>query len=412
MVAEKLSGRVWVSVGLNDLRQLHIDNRLKNKWLFPELVTGAVLSFWIVSVYFTGDTKFEELALGSETTSYQALDENKKPIHIVKIEGEEEREFITNWKKRGRKGVVLFFGNSQMHSVNQMKTGEVNFLELLYAKNRSDTAEVLGNSLPNAGLQEFYLAYEYWKDILPLKTIVIPVFMDDMREDGVRSVFFSDLVNSKYQLRDTADYLARQINKDLRGYWSNNPNNKTEDTRADMAALRETFQEKTEIYLNDRLEQNSLAWNNRKNVRGDMFHWLYKFRNTVFGINASSVRRMIPQRFEWNMHALELIIMDCIQDDRRVVLYIPPIRSDVRLPYDAIDYELFKKRIEALTRKYKSHVAYRNYEGIIPGSLWGYKAATDLTAGKEIDYMHFQFRGHQILADSLENDLSQLGIFK
>ena len=385
---------------------------MKDKWLFLELVTGAVLSFWIVSVYFTGDTKFEELALGSETTSYQARDASGKLIHIVKIDQAEKLEFLSGWKDRGKKQVLCFFGNSQMHGINQMNPGDVTFLELLNRQYENDRLEILGHSLPNAGLQEFYLAYQYWKDILSIDALVIPLFMDDMRENGVRKVFFSNLVIEKFQVQDSIDFLTKQINKELRGYWSASEDPDAVMGRADMAALHETFQEKTEIYLNDRLEQNSLAWNNRKNVRGDMFHWLYKFRNTVFGINASSVRRMIPQRFEWNMHALELIIMDCIQDDRRVVLYIPPIRSDVPLPYDAIDYEFFKKRIEELTRKYKSHVAYRNYEGIIPGSLWGYKAATDLTAGKEIDYMHFQFRGHQILADSLENDLSQLGIFK
>ena len=376
--------------------------------LLVEIAIGSILSYWAITTYFSGNTRFEDLALGTETTSYQALDENKKLIHIVKIEGEEEHEFITSWKKRGRKDVVLFFGNSQMHSVNQMKTGEVNFLELLYAKNRSDTSEVLGNSLPNAGLQEFYLAYEYWKDILPLKTIVLPVFMDDMREDGVRSVFFSDLVNNKYQLRDTADYLALQINKHLRGYWSNNPNNKTEDTRADMAALRETFQEKTETYLNGKLEHNSQAWVNRQNVRGEFFNGIYKLRNTVFGINANTIRQMIPQRYRSNLHALELIINDCLRNNCKVLLYIPPIRSDVKLPYNLDEYNNFKKMVEGFALKNSTRVVFKNYEHIVPAQLWGYKAATSLRSEVEIDFMHFQFKGHQILADSLQRALNKI----
>ena len=373
---------------------------MKKYQLLAEIIVGVILSYWIIASRFSGETKFEDLALGSETVSYQGLDENGKLIHIVKIEAAEEGEFLTNWDNRGKKDVTLFFGNSQMHSINQMQAGEVNFLELLHKRNKIESAEILGNSFPNAGLQEFYLAYSYWKNILPLKAVVIPLFMDDMREDGIRNVFFSDLISTRYQLKDSNDYLIRQINKDMKGYWSSNANNKTAEANADMAALRESFQEKTEIYLNDKLDRNSKAWVNRQNVRGEVFNWIYKLRNTVFGINANTVRRMIPQRFETNMHALDLIIQDCVKSHRKVMLYIPPIRSDVKLPYDTTDYNNFKARIEAFASEERVGVTFKNYEGIIPANLWGYKAATNLSSEKEIDFMHFQYKGHQILADS------------
>lgn len=386
-----------------------IQSQLVNKkFLLLEIAIGFILSYWIITSFFSGDTKFENLALGTETASYQALDENRKLIHITKIEGEEQREFLGNWEKRGKKDVILFFGNSQMHSINQLKDGEVNFLELLYNDNRNDTLEILGNSFPNAGIQEFYLGYEYWKRILPLKTVVIPLFMDDMREDGIRNVFFSDLIGNKYQLNDSSDFMIQKINKELRDYWPTNSNNQTAEVNADMAALKETVQEKTEIYLNDKLDQNSRAWLNRQNVRGEFFNWLYKFRNTVLGINANTIRKMIPQRMESNFHALDLIVNDCIKNHRKVLLYIPPIRSDVTLPYDAAEYSDFKKRIEGLANANHQLVSFRNYESIVPGSLWGYKAATNLKAEKEIDFMHFQFTGHRIVADSLQRMLNRI----
>ena len=49
-----------------------------------------------------------------------------------------------------------------------------------------------------------------------------------------------------------------------------------------------------------------------------------------------------------------------------------------------------------------------NYESIVPGELWGYKEATNLMDEREIDFMHFQYRGHQILADSLQVQLDIL----
>ncbi|NOT76611.1 MAG: hypothetical protein HOP08_16905 [Cyclobacteriaceae bacterium] len=373
-----------------------------SKKLLIEIFIGFVLSWWIIKTFFSGETKFENLALGTETVSYQAVDENKKLIHISKIDGAERSEFIENWEKRGKKKVILFMGNSQMHSINQMKAEEVNFLEQLYFRNRNDSTEILGNSLPNAGLQEFLLAYEYWKEVLPLKAVVIPLFMDDLREDGIRNVFFEDLVMTKFQIKDSGDMMIEKINADLRSYWSANPNNKTAEINADMAALDETFQEKTETYLNDKLNQTSEAWRNRQNVRGEFFNWIYKLRNTVFGINANTIRRMIPQRLEANMNALNLIIDDCIKNNRQVILYIPPIRSDVVLPYDLNDYSAFKARVEKLASSHGDLVVFKNYESIIPGELWGYKAATNLKAEKEIDFMHFQYKGHQILTDSLQ----------
>ena len=117
---------------------------------------------------------------------------------------------------------------------------------------------------------------------------------------------------------------------------------------------------------------------------------------------------MIPQRYEYNMHALELIIEECIKSNIKVLLYIPPIRSDITIPYDRNDYTKYKSTVESLTKKYPNKVFYKNFEGIIPGNLWGYKEATNLKNDREVDFMHFQYRGHQILADSLQPIISRL----
>ncbi|HRI33000.1 MAG TPA: hypothetical protein PLD02_04555, partial [Saprospiraceae bacterium] len=263
---------------------------MSKKLLLVEILIGAALSYWVITSFFSSNTKFEELALGTETVSWFATDEDKKSIHIEKINAGERGDFLKGWENRGKKGVILLLGNSQMHSINQIKQGDANFLELIYSKTRNDTVEVLGHSMPNAGLQEYYLAYTYWSKILPVKSVVIPLFMDDMREDGVRDVFFSELILEKYQLRDSTDYLIHKVNGELRRFWSNNPNSKSAEFNADMAALRETFQEKTETYLNSELEDKSRAWANRQNVRGEFFNWMYKLRNTVFDIRANTIR--------------------------------------------------------------------------------------------------------------------------
>jgi hypothetical protein len=159
-------------------------------FLLAEVLIGFLLSYWIITTFFAGNTQFENLALGTETVTYQATDENKNPIHIQKVNTGEQTLLIDGWKKRGKKPVILFFGNSQTHSINQRKDNEVNFVELLYKRNGNAGQDILCHSIPNASLQDFYLAYAYWKTIFPIKTVIIPVFMDDMREGGIRDVFF------------------------------------------------------------------------------------------------------------------------------------------------------------------------------------------------------------------------------
>ncbi len=378
---------------------------MKRYWLLMEIVVGLFLSYFIIIVFFSGERKFEDLALGTETVTYNAVDEVGKPIHIQKTDLEQSSDLLNAWKTRGEKPVILFLGNSQTHSINQQKEGEVNFIELLYRSRIDKKSDILCISLPNSGLQEFYLVYEFWKKLLPIKALVIPVFMDDLREDGIRNFYFEELIHSKFQLEDTTNQVSNRINSELQTYWqANNQTTVSTDKKSEMVV---TFQERSETYLNQKLEK-SKTWINRPNVRGEFFNWLYRFRNTVFRIKASTIRKMIPQRYQSNMQALKLLIDDCVNEDKRIILYIPPIRSDVALPYDKNQYEQFKNEIKEMADERKPLTSFKNFEAIIPSELWGYKAATSLDSEKEIDYMHFQFKGHQILADSLNKTLNQV----
>jgi len=42
---------------------------------------------------------------------------------------------------------------------------------------------------------------------------------------------------------------------------------------------------------------------------------------------------MIPQRYDDNIEALKYLLIECKKDNVKVLLYIPPIRKDVPLPY-------------------------------------------------------------------------------
>ena len=82
------------------------------------------------------------------------------------------------------------------------------------------------------------------------------------------------------------------------------------------------------------------------------------------------------------------------------MLYIVPIRNDVQIPYDLMQYNSFKEEAGAIANEY-SNVMFKNLEGLVPAKLWGTKASTTIGEEEEVDFMHFQAGGHQILADSI-----------
>jgi hypothetical protein len=366
----------------------------KYKYLF-ELLVSAVLSILIVQLYFNDTKVFEDMALGEETQRYLAADSGY-PVHLVNID-EAERSMIEGWKKRGSRPVILNLGNSQTHSINQMKKGEVTYVELLHNRLKNENYDLLCNSLPNINIQEFLLLFEYWKTKLDIKAVVIPLFMDDLRETGIRDVFIENLRNTSFRLADSAFPIAKKINKELSSF--SVTTNENADNDDDMKALHATVQERVELEFNAWLSKNTTVWDNRKNVRGDLFNWMYNFRNSLFGITASTRRKLMPSRYNDNMEALKAIIASAKRSGIKLLLYIPPIRKDVDLPYDETEYASFTREIETIS--VREQLEYKNLDAIIPGQYWGFKAATTVGGKKELDFMHFQFAGHKILADSL-----------
>ena len=63
------------------------------------------------------------------------------------------------------------------------------------------------------------------------------------------------------------------------------------------------------------------------------------------------------------------------------------------------EYANFKNTIKNLSIKY--NIEYYNLEDIIPNSYWGEKQSTTLGDELEVDFMHFNHMGHNVLANKL-----------
>ena len=73
------------------------------------------------------------------------------------------------------------------------------------------------------------------------------------------------------------------------------------------------------------------------------------------------------------------------------------------MPYDLEEYEFFKREVKEIAES--SGVNFLDLDSIVPGELWGLKASTNSGGEPELDYMHFQARGHEILANALEAEV-------
>ena len=102
--------------------------------------------------------------------------------------------------KRGKKDIIFLIGNSQYHAINQLKQGDVNLSEILFDYFDDLNYDFLTFSSANMNLQEQFLMMDYFFDLLPIKILVLPVFLDDTREDGIRfyvKKFLEDKIYNK-----------------------------------------------------------------------------------------------------------------------------------------------------------------------------------------------------------------------
>ena len=354
-------------------------------YLVSVLITVVIIKF-----SFT-EKEFSDFALGNNTSTYFATDKNKKSIHVSNIDSIAKSKIFETWKSNGEKDVALVLGNSQTHAINQIQDNEFNYLEILDKDLIS--LQIVGNTNPNASIQDFLISYFYWKDLLPIKHVFIPLFFDDTREiNGINYDFYPQLVNENFRF---------PLDSDLFNSFNNSLNLMKENSNESLITDLST-QDRSELLLNDFLYSNwNSVWGKRKDAQGFIFSKFYQLRNFIFNINPSSIRRKIPERYFNNMLALDLIIKDAISSNINLFLYIPPIRDDAKIPYNLDDYYLFIDEIKVKSEK-SNIVYFKDFSTIVPSSFFGTKSATSLTGkNNELDFMHFQFKGHEILGDSL-----------
>ncbi len=363
------------------------------------IVLPIIIAVALLYSYKKGIRDAEDIGLGKGTATFTPYVE-KRPIHITNPSLAASMK--EGWIERGKKEVYLWIGNSQLHGVNQYRTGQVNCISFLSEQLKTFKEEVLGISYPNGNMQEFLTSVLYFSKLIPPKGIILPICFDDMREDGIRDALKLKPVIDSVQ-NEPAYYSTLENIRSLKlpVIDSNSGANGN-----DFSGIKETLQDISERYLDRKMEAIWSIWKSRPDIRGNLFNDLYNFRNTMFGIDATTTRKMIPGRYKDNFTAFTSIIKYCTTNKISLLIYIPPIRNDVPIPYEHAAYNSFKKDVEE--QCLKSGVSFVNLENLVPGQYWGQAAAAKAGDEKKvIDFMHFQQSGHQLLADSIFKTISQ-----
>jgi hypothetical protein len=306
---------------------------------------------------------------------------------IAAVVAQERRQTHASGRTACAHHALLWLGNSQLHFINQFQRGDRLAPYWLRRSLRCAGSVVpLGFSLPNASIQEHYIIARYAAERLPIQTVLLSLVFDDLREDGLRGDF-RDLLTSEFRATLKAPSVAAEI------VGRADTLHAVEPAEAQNVGLEGFAQKRLEDGLNDRLSAIWPLWADRGNLRARLLTDLYGIRNTVLGIKATTIRKMIPDRYDRNMRALEEMLGYLRQRGIRVIAYIAPIRQDQPLPYDAREYARWKSEVAALAPRYGADLV--NLEALVPGDLWG-----EYNKG-QVDFMHFRGPGHRLLGEAL-----------
>lgn len=353
---------------------------------------ATALAFIYLAFGQVDEDSFEDAALGEQTESFIGQLEGDR-VHCRYLD-EEGEECVTRLKARSPDRVTLWLGNSQLHAINQPKPrDELSSVQIARALRPKDI-DLIAYSQPNANLQEHLVMFEAISSRVMPDILLLPAVFDDTREGLIRA----QIRDTVHEPDVTAALETSEIGRSILSAVEK------ADVEPDDGA--KTIQDRSEAAITDFLHAR-FGWEElRRKVRGTIGRTLYYMRNTAFGITPSSVRKKIPSTYTGNMAAMKQLLRSTAQKDVAVIVYIPPIRSDVKRPYNPQEYETFKQDVKDLARAHSVHFA--NLEDIVPGPLWGTKRSTSLDREPEYDFMHFQAGGHDLLAEHLLREIGKL----
>jgi len=361
---------------------------------FFQVLLPVILGCFLLVLYKDRIRASAEIGLGKRTIAFKPK-RGDFPIHIMNPAYVDT--LVQGWKMRGSRHTILWLGNSQLHGINLYQKGQQNAVGMLWDSLQSLNREVVGVSYPNANLQELLATLLLVSKKLAVKDVLIPLFYDDLREDGLRTILQTDEL--KEICRTQKAFVSGLTSFEALTAEKTELTPK-EQVSPDFEGIKETTQEKTERFLNTKASAWFNTWEKRADMRGNFFNTLYNVRNRMLGIDATTIRKMIPGRYRANLLAFHHILDFCNNKQIRLTVYIPPLRNDAPIPYESDLYKEFKMELRKECLKTGAH--FLDLEKVVPNQYWDRLInAQEGSVNEQLDYMHFQQEGHRLVADTI-----------
>lgn len=337
---------------------------------------------------------FEGFALGAETQFASAVLGGET---VLCMRAEESPGCVASYNRAGRPPAILWLGNSQLPGVNRLKSGDLIAPVLLHEAVRPRGYYAVSYAHPNANLFEHALDFAALTQLYDVKLLILPVFLDDIREQGIREYIAALLEEPAAREAATRTKVWPLIGPLVR-------NARKPD--AGSPGQPPSFQQDVETALNTRIGAAWPLWSKRDHLRGMLAIAVHYARNRLLGINAQTKRKVDAAAFAEKMSVLDAILAEARERQIKVLLYLPPYRQDISGPYLDADYALLKTELARLARQYD--VRYVNLDDVVPGPEWGLFVDTVLGI-KDYDFMHFTGEGHRRHASAIDAELRQMG---
>ena len=345
---------------------------------------GIILGILISN--FKDNIKFDEAALGDEMVPY---DEYIYEGDRVQCSTAFIYECLNSGKIRNNNNLILWIGNSQLHTINNPTKYSKTAPALVIDDARQINKDLITITQPNISLKEVEIIFDVFSNQLDIGYLILPLVFDDTRETKINEKLLE--FKSNYSQNNLNHYSKEEV------FYEKNLNENFEERRS--------FQDRTEEKINNYLSDNFEFWTNRSNIRSSIDLFLYKFRNTLFQIDSTSIRKLIPKSYEDNKISFKKILEISEKRGIKIIAYIAPIRDDYNLPYEVSEYEKFKLEYESLLTDSQF---FFNFEQLVPNEYWGMTAPTDFFSSKNIDFMHFEYAGHVLLGNEITRIINTL----
>jgi hypothetical protein len=357
------------------------------RWL--PFVVAAALAIVLLDFVRLKVTDLNQAALGGQTTAVLGEVDG---VRVACFDATDTEECESAYKHAAHLPAILWFGNSQNFAINRYKPGDELATVKVHRWLKSKGTWLVSYVQPNANLYEDAVLFEALVHRYDTRLVILPVFMDKLREQGIRGTVAAFMNDPKTAERVRNSPAWTDLSPLL-------------VPKGESRAVP-TIQERVENRLSDVLDQYWPLWRDRSLLSGNLGFAIRTLRNKVFGIHSYTKRPVDPKVYAEKLDVLAKLLESARLQHIPVLLYIPPYRHDIAGPYDDARYAQFKLDVAALAATYQAHFA--DLDGVVPGPLWA--TITDGLFGfQEPDFMHFTAEGHRLLAQAIERRLSDLG---